>query len=69
MFHHDDIAGHHVRRRKARKLVVGKIPGLDAEKHANGAAFNYCFAGARVQGFSWRGNVGVLSIIVDDVGA
>ena len=41
VFHHHDIARHQIRRGKARELVVGKIPRLDAEEHAEGCAFNH----------------------------
>jgi hypothetical protein len=47
VLHYDDIARHQIGRREARELVIGKVPGLDAEKHAERAAFNLGFARTR----------------------
>jgi hypothetical protein len=44
VLHHHDIARHQVGRGKTRELVVGKVPGLDAEEHAERAAFDHGFA-------------------------
>ena len=69
VLHHDDIARHQIGRGKTRELVVGKVPGLDAEEHAERAAFDLCFARTRLEVF-WREEaLGVLGVVVDDVRA
>src|ERR1700722_11750228 len=69
MFHHNDITRHQVGRGKARKLVVGKVPRLDAEEHAERAAFDFCFARTRLEVLWCEEAFGVFGIVVDDVRA
>ena len=40
VLHHQRIAGHQVRAGDARELVIGEVPGLDAEDHADRAALH-----------------------------
>ena len=66
MLDHDDIACHQVGRGKACDLVVRKVPGLDTEKHTDGAAFNVCFAPWRGQLFRGQKMLGILGVVVKD---
>jgi hypothetical protein len=69
VLHHHDIARHQVGRGKARELVVGKVPGLDAEEHAERAAFDLGFARTRLEVLGCEEALGVLGVVVDDVRA
>ena len=69
VLHHRHIARHQVGRGKARELIVGKIPGLDAEEHAERGAFHHCFARARLEVPGGEETLGVLGVVVDDVRA
>src|ERR1017187_974737 len=69
VLHHDDIARHQVGRGKTRELVVGKVPGLDAEQHAERATFDLSFARARLEVLWCEEALGVLGIVVEDVRA
>ena len=69
VLHHHDIARHQVGRGKARKLVVGKVPRLDAEEHAERAAFDPGFARTRLEVLWCEEALGVLGVVVDDVRA
>src|ERR1700685_541485 len=40
MFYQQDVAGHKMRTRDPRELIIGKVPRLDAEDHADGAALH-----------------------------
>src|SRR5271157_5499261 len=51
VLHHNDIASHQIGGGKAGELVVGKVPRLDAEEHAEGDTFDLSFARARLEGF------------------
>src|SRR5664279_31080 len=69
VFHNNDIARHQIRRGKARKLVVGKVPGLDAEEYPDRAAFDLGFARTRIEVFGCEEAFGVLGVVVDNVRA
>ena len=47
MLDHQHVAGHQVRPGDARELVVGEVPGLDAEDHADRAALHMGLADGR----------------------
>ncbi len=49
VLHHQRVAGHQVRPGDAGELVVGEVPGLHAEDHADRAALHMRFADRRVQ--------------------
>ena len=66
MFHHQDIACHQVRTGDTSKLVVGKIPRLHAEDHANRAALHMGFAVGRME-LHWRKKaLGILRVVGED---
>src|ERR1035441_6332543 len=69
VLHHDDIARHQVGRGKTRELVVGKVPRLDAEQHAERATFDLSFARTRLEVLWCEEALGVLGIVVEDVRA
>ena len=49
VLHQQDVARHQMRTGDPRKLVIGKVPGLDAEDHADRAALHVGFAEGRMQ--------------------
>src|ERR1017187_10859457 len=67
VLHHDDIALHQVGRGKTRELVVGEVPRLNAEQHAERATFDLGFARTRLEAFGCEEALGVPGIVVEDV--
>ena len=69
VFHHHDITRHQIGSGEAGELVVGKIPGLDAEEDAEGTAFDYGLTGLRVELLRCEEALSVLGVVGDDGGA
>ena len=53
----------------ARELVVGKVPGLDAEDHADRAALHMGFAEGRMELHGRQEALGVLGVVGEDLRA
>ena len=49
VLHHQDVARHQVGTGDPGQLVVGEVPGLDAEDHADRAALHVGFADGRIE--------------------
>ena len=64
-----DIASHQLRPGDAGELVVGEVPGLDTEQHADGRAFHVRFANLWVQLSRCQEGLGMLGVIGQDVAA
>jgi len=69
VFHQYNVARHQVRTGDPGKLVVGKVPGLHTEDHADRAALHVAFAETRMQLHRRQEALGVLGIIGKDVRA
>ena len=67
VLHHQDVARHQMRTGDAGKLVVGKVPGLDAEDHADRAALHMGFADGRMELHRRQEALGVLGVVGEDV--
>ena len=66
MFHHHRIARHQMRAGDAGKLVIGEIPRLDAEDHADRAALHMRFAIGRVERDGREEALRILGVIGHD---
>ena len=69
VLHQHDVARHQMRTGDPGKLVVGKVPGLHAEDHADRAALHMAFAETRMQLHRRQEALGVLGVIGEDVRA
>ena len=69
MLHQQDIARHQVRTGDAGKLVIRKVPGLDAEDHADRTALHMAFAEAWMEFDGRQEAFGVLGVIGEDARA
>ncbi len=67
VLHQQDIAGHQVRTGDPGKLVVGEVPGLHAEDHADRAALHVSFAERRMELHRSQETLGVLGVVGEDV--
>ena len=67
VFYQHDIARHQMRTGDPRQLVIGEIPGLDAEDHADRAALHVTFAEGRMKLHIGEKSLGVLGVIGEDV--
>ncbi len=69
MLDHQRIAGHQVRTGDAGELIIGEIPRLDAEDHADRARFHVRFTDRRVEFDGRQKTLGVLGIVGENPGA
>ena len=69
VLHQQDVARHQMRTGDAGELVVGKVPGLDAEDHADRAALHMAFAEAWMELHRRQEALGVLGVIGEDARA
>ena len=63
VLHQQHVAGHQVRTGDPGELVVGEVPGFDAEDHADRAALHVAFAESRMQLDVGQEALGVLGIV------
>jgi hypothetical protein len=63
MLHHHGVAGHQMGTRDPRQLIIGKIPGFDAEHDADRAALHMADAMARMKRHIRQKALGVLGVI------
>ena len=63
------VAGHQMRTGDPGKLVIGKVPGLHAEDHADRAALHVAFAERRMEVFVGEEMLGILGVVGEDLGA
>ena len=66
VLHHQGVARHQMRAGDSRQLVVGEVPGLDAEDDTDRAAFHVGFADGRVQLHRCEEALGVLGVVGED---
>jgi hypothetical protein len=69
VFDHQHVAGHQMRSSDTGELIVGEVPRLDAENHADRAALHMCIADAGMELLRLQEAFGVLCVIGEDVGA
>ena len=66
MFYQQDVAGHQMRTRNPRELVVGKVPRLDTEDHADRAALHMPDPKGRMQFDVRKEALGILGVVGED---
>ena len=66
MLDHHDVARHQVGRCETHDLVVGVVPGFDAEQNAQRAALDHRFAAAGRQLLGCQELLGMVGVIVED---
>ena len=69
VLHQQGVARHQMRTGDPGKLVIGKVPGLDAEDHADRAALHVAFAERRMEFLVGQEMLGILGVVGEDLGA
>ena len=67
VLHHDDVARHHVRTGDSRQLIERKVPGLDAEDHADRAALHVGCSDCRMKLFRSQEAFAIFSVVGENV--
>src|ERR1700730_10857168 len=69
MLHDQRVAEHEIGAGDACELIVGEVPRLDAEEHAQRRVFDYGFAARHLQLFGGQKRLCVVRVVLQNVGA